>query len=179
MLAAIRTMLIVSGLARRALQKPPPSAVRHGIPLLPRGDVFWPDDISPIVAEHFDAKLILTLGQVTGGYLLALAVRRTSPGDVRSAPIDQGAKESRPSHHRRTIVAANTRDQQQGGASFAKASEGILFRTACFAGWWRGLDPRREPTVSGKSTAYAWSHRGLCSTALGHFARRLIITARF
>ena len=38
------------------------------------GHVFWPDDISLVGAEHIDAEQILTSGQVTDSYLLALAV---------------------------------------------------------------------------------------------------------
>ena len=38
------------------------------------GHVFWPDDISLAGAEHVEAKRILTSGQVTDSYLLALAV---------------------------------------------------------------------------------------------------------
>lgn len=38
------------------------------------GHVFWPDDISLVGAEHIDAARILTSGQVTDSYLLALAV---------------------------------------------------------------------------------------------------------
>lgn len=38
------------------------------------GHVFWPDDISLADSEHVDAGQILTSGQVTDSYLLALAV---------------------------------------------------------------------------------------------------------
>jgi toxin-antitoxin system PIN domain toxin len=38
------------------------------------GHVFWPDDISLVGAEHVEANRILTSGQVTDSYLLALAV---------------------------------------------------------------------------------------------------------
>jgi toxin-antitoxin system PIN domain toxin len=38
------------------------------------GHVFWPDDISLIGVEHIDPGQILTSGQVTDTYLLALAV---------------------------------------------------------------------------------------------------------
>ena len=38
------------------------------------GHVFWPDDISLVGAEPIDAGQILTSGQVTDSYLLALAV---------------------------------------------------------------------------------------------------------
>lgn len=38
------------------------------------GHVFWPDDISLTGAEHVDPARILTSGQVTDSYLLALAV---------------------------------------------------------------------------------------------------------
>jgi toxin-antitoxin system PIN domain toxin len=38
------------------------------------GHVFWPDDISLVGAEYIDAGQILTSGQVTDSYLLALAV---------------------------------------------------------------------------------------------------------
>jgi uncharacterized protein len=38
------------------------------------GHTFWPDDISLVGAEHVEAKRILTSGQVTDSYLLALAV---------------------------------------------------------------------------------------------------------
>jgi len=40
------------------------------------GHVFWPDDISLVGAGHVDPALILTSGQVTDSYLLALAVAR-------------------------------------------------------------------------------------------------------
>lgn len=39
-----------------------------------RGHVFWPDDISLVDSTHVDASHILTSGQVTDSYLLALAV---------------------------------------------------------------------------------------------------------
>ena len=38
------------------------------------GHVFWPDDISLVDAAHVDIAQILTSGQVTDSYLLALAV---------------------------------------------------------------------------------------------------------
>jgi predicted nucleic acid-binding protein len=38
------------------------------------GHVFWPDDISLSDASHVDPAQILTSGQVTDSYLLALAV---------------------------------------------------------------------------------------------------------
>ena len=38
------------------------------------GHVFWPDDISLVDANHIDTRPILTSGQVTDSYLLALAV---------------------------------------------------------------------------------------------------------
>ncbi len=38
------------------------------------GHVFWPDDISLVGTAHIDARQILTSGQVTDSYLLALAV---------------------------------------------------------------------------------------------------------
>jgi hypothetical protein len=38
------------------------------------GHVFWPDDISSLDAERFDAGLLITSGQVADSYLLALAV---------------------------------------------------------------------------------------------------------
>jgi hypothetical protein len=38
------------------------------------GHIFWPDDISLVGAEHVDPAQILTSGQVTDSYLLALAV---------------------------------------------------------------------------------------------------------
>lgn len=38
------------------------------------GHVFWPDDISLVGSDHVDAGQILTSGQVTDSYLLALAV---------------------------------------------------------------------------------------------------------
>lgn len=38
------------------------------------GHVFWPDDISLVGADHVDADQVLTSGQVTDTYLLALAV---------------------------------------------------------------------------------------------------------
>ena len=37
------------------------------------GHVFWPDDISLVDARHIDPAHILTPGQVTDSYLLALA----------------------------------------------------------------------------------------------------------
>jgi len=38
------------------------------------GHAFWPDDISLVAADHVDQAQILTSGQVTDSYLLALAV---------------------------------------------------------------------------------------------------------
>ncbi len=38
------------------------------------GHVFWPDDISLVGSGHVDPGQILTSGQVTDSYLLALAV---------------------------------------------------------------------------------------------------------
>src|SRR5262249_21477149 len=38
------------------------------------GHAFWPDDISLVATHHIDAGQILTSGQVTDSYLLALAV---------------------------------------------------------------------------------------------------------
>jgi predicted nucleic acid-binding protein len=38
------------------------------------GHSFWPDDISLVGSDLIDAALILTSGQVTDSYLLALAV---------------------------------------------------------------------------------------------------------
>lgn len=38
------------------------------------GHVFWPDDISLVETKHIDIARILTSGQVTDSYLLALAV---------------------------------------------------------------------------------------------------------
>lgn len=38
------------------------------------GHAFWPDDISLVGSEHVDPGQILTSGQVTDSYLLALAV---------------------------------------------------------------------------------------------------------
>ena len=49
------------------------------------GHVFWPDDISLMGADHVDPGQILTSGQVTDSYLLALAVAR----DGRLATFDQ------------------------------------------------------------------------------------------
>ena len=40
------------------------------------GHVFWPDDISLAGADHVDPTHILTPGQVTDSYLLALATAR-------------------------------------------------------------------------------------------------------
>jgi uncharacterized protein len=54
----------------------PPSAVAAIVAQLRTlsGHVFWPDDISLVGADHIDATQILTSGQVTDSYLLALAV---------------------------------------------------------------------------------------------------------
>lgn len=52
-----------------------PSAVAPllaGLRALP-GHVFWPDDISLLDAERFNLSRLLTSGQVTDSYLLALA----------------------------------------------------------------------------------------------------------
>jgi toxin-antitoxin system PIN domain toxin len=38
------------------------------------GHTFWPDDISLVGASHVDLTQVLTSGQVTDSYLLALAV---------------------------------------------------------------------------------------------------------
>ena len=40
------------------------------------GHVFWPDDISLVGADHIAPARILTPGQVTDSYLLALAAAR-------------------------------------------------------------------------------------------------------
>ncbi|MBU2847585.1 PIN domain-containing protein [Acidithiobacillus ferriphilus] len=37
------------------------------------GHVFWPDDISLLDVDHIDASRLLTSGQITDSYLLALA----------------------------------------------------------------------------------------------------------
>lgn len=37
--------------------------------------VFWPDDVSLLASDHIDHQRILTSGQVTDTYLLALAVK--------------------------------------------------------------------------------------------------------
>jgi toxin-antitoxin system PIN domain toxin len=54
----------------------PPSAVAAIVAQLRTlsGHVFWPDDISLVGTELIDAEQILTPGQVTDTYLLALAV---------------------------------------------------------------------------------------------------------
>lgn len=49
------------------------------------GHVFWPDDLSLVSSDHVDPSLLLTSGQVTDSYLLALAVSR----DGRLATFDQ------------------------------------------------------------------------------------------
>ena len=49
------------------------------------GHIFWPDDISLVAAEHVETKAILTSGQVTDSYLLALAVAH----DGRLATFDR------------------------------------------------------------------------------------------
>lgn len=49
------------------------AAIVTQLRMLP-GHVFWPDDISLVGAEHVDSTQILTSGQVTDSYLLALAV---------------------------------------------------------------------------------------------------------
>lgn len=38
------------------------------------GHAFWPDDVSLLDAQHIDAERLLTAGQITDTYLLALAV---------------------------------------------------------------------------------------------------------
>lgn len=40
------------------------------------GHLFWPDDLSLVGSEHVDATKIMTSGQVTDTYLLALAKAR-------------------------------------------------------------------------------------------------------
>ena len=40
------------------------------------GHVFWPDDISLVGSDHIEPARILTPGQVTDSYLLALAAMR-------------------------------------------------------------------------------------------------------
>ena len=40
------------------------------------GHVFWPDDLSLVASDLVDAALLLTPGQVTDTYLLALAVAK-------------------------------------------------------------------------------------------------------
>ena len=49
------------------------AAIVVGLRFLP-GHVFWPDDISLLEAEHIDPSQIMTSGQVTDSYLLALAI---------------------------------------------------------------------------------------------------------
>jgi hypothetical protein len=49
------------------------STVVRGLRTLP-GHVFWPDDISLMADSRVDPEKILTPGQVTDSYLLALAV---------------------------------------------------------------------------------------------------------
>lgn len=39
------------------------------------GHIFWPDDISLVSSAHIDITQVLTSGQVTDTYLLALAAR--------------------------------------------------------------------------------------------------------
>lgn len=53
-----------------------PAAVAAIVAQLRRspGHVFWPDDISLVGVEYIDAVRIMTSGQVTDSYLLALAV---------------------------------------------------------------------------------------------------------
>jgi hypothetical protein len=50
-------------------------AVLAGLAELP-GHEFWPDDVSLRDDRWIDASLLLTAGQVTDGYLLALAVSK-------------------------------------------------------------------------------------------------------
>ena len=62
-----------------------------------RGHEFWPADISLRDARWIDAGLMLTAGQVTDGYLLALAVSkggRLATFDRRLSPkaVKDGAK---------------------------------------------------------------------------------------
>jgi uncharacterized protein len=54
----------------------PPSAVAAIVAELRTlpGHIFWPDNISLVGAKHIDAAQMLTSGQVTDSYLLALAV---------------------------------------------------------------------------------------------------------
>ena len=49
------------------------------------GHAFWPDDISLVGAGHIDPARILTSGQVTDSYLLALAVAH----DAQLATFDR------------------------------------------------------------------------------------------
>ncbi|MBK6596800.1 MAG: VapC toxin family PIN domain ribonuclease [Proteobacteria bacterium] len=41
------------------------------------GHVFWPDDISMVDGDQFDAAKLLSSGQITDSYLLALSNTRT------------------------------------------------------------------------------------------------------
>jgi len=68
-------LLRIVGHARYPNSPGSPSAVAPllaGLRALP-GHVFWPDDISLMDSERFNLARLLTSGQVTDSYLLALA----------------------------------------------------------------------------------------------------------
>lgn len=68
-------VLRIVGHARYPNSPGTPSAVAFlmaGLRALP-GHVFWPDDITLLDTERFDMARLLSSGQVTDGYLLALA----------------------------------------------------------------------------------------------------------
>ncbi len=68
-------VLRIVGHARYPNSPGTPSAVApfmDGLRALP-GHVFWPDDISLLDTERFDMARLLSPGQVTDSYLLALA----------------------------------------------------------------------------------------------------------
>lgn len=68
-------LLRIVGHARYPNSPGSPSAVAPllaGLRALP-GHVFWPDNISLLDGERFDLSRLLTSGQVTDSYLLALA----------------------------------------------------------------------------------------------------------
>ena len=48
------------------------------------GHVFWPDDISLLDVDHIDASRLLTSGQITDSYLLALAIKESGDCSVRN-----------------------------------------------------------------------------------------------
>ena len=75
------------------------------------GHVFWPDDISLVGVKHVEAKRILTSGQVTDSYLLALAVAHDGIWRHSIAAFNKSSEGRKgcPPSHQRPIVEGHKR----------------------------------------------------------------------